>query len=207
MEFQADTSRAGTMRRLTGILAAAAFAAMFGATKASAAEQPAVITYCHGFGCAMKATVRFTSGDMAKLKGIVAAGRGSPKAERTALGKADQWYERRAGAVTGTSGDRVKGTVGDAFDPTQLDCIDESTNTTTLLKLIEGRGWLKHHKVGRVKSRGLLFDMRYPHNTATVIENETGEAWAIDSWIPANGEFPDIMPVAIWVTKGVRGEN
>ena len=69
------------------------------------------------------------------------------------------------------------------------------TNTTTLLKLIESRGWLKHHKVGKTKARGFLLDLRYPHNTATVIENDNGEAWAIDSWIPANAEFPDIMPL------------
>ena len=93
------------------------------------------------------------------------------------------------------------------YNASQLDCIDESKNTTTLLKLIEKRGWLSHHRVGRPKHRGFLLDLRYPHNTATVIEKDSGEAWAIDSWIPANAAFPDIMPLKIWVTKGVRGQN
>ena len=194
------------MRRIVGMIGAVV-ALILGSFAAMAEEPPATIRYCHGYGCKLQPTVTFTSSDMAHLKAIVTAGRASAAAERQALGKADQWYERIAGAATGTSHDGPKGTIGGAFDPSQLDCIDESTNTTTLLKLIESRGWLSHHKVGKPKGRGFLLDLRYPHNTATVIETDTGEAWAIDSWIPANAEFPDIMPLKLWVTKGVRGQD
>jgi hypothetical protein len=171
------------------------------------AETPASLQYCHGFGCKLGTSIHFSAMQMTALRDIVRAGKASPEAERRALGKADQWFERVAGAATGTSGDRPKGAFLDAFDPTQLDCVDESTNTTTLLRLIESRGWLSHHKVGRPKSRGFLVDLRYPHNTATVIERESGEAWAIDSWIPANARFPDIMPLSEWMARGVRGED
>jgi hypothetical protein len=194
------------MRRIVGILGAAS-ALLAASWTAALAEAPATIRYCHGYGCKIRSPVTFSGSDMVRLRGIVTAGRASAAAERQALGKADQWYERVAGAATGTSKDGPKGTIGGAFNPDQLDCIDESTNTTTLLKLIESRGWLKHHKVGKTKARGFLLDLRYPHNTATVIENDNGEAWAIDSWIPANAEFPDIMPVKLWVTKGVRGQD
>ena len=173
----------------------------------AAAEEPAVIRYCHGFGCKLSTTVRFSSVDMTELKSIVRAGRSSAEAEREALGRADQWYERLAGAASGTSTDKAKGGFGEVYDASQLDCIDESRNTTTFLKLIEKRGWLSHHTVGKPKVRGFILDLRYPHNTATVIEKETGEAWVIDSWIPANAEFPDIMPLKIWKKKGVLGRN
>jgi hypothetical protein len=171
------------------------------------AEQPAAVSYCHGYGCKQRTTVRFSAADMSRMKAIVAAGAGTAAAEREALGKADQFYEKIAGAQSGTSNDERKGSFGDAYNGAQLDCIDESTNTTTLLKLIESRGWLKHHKVGRPKARGFLLDLRYPHNTAVVIETASGQAWAIDSWIPANAEFPDIMPLSVWLTKGVRGRD
>jgi len=171
------------------------------------AEQPDSISYCHGYGCKLRTTIHFSGADMQRLKSIVAAGGSSAKAERMALGKADQWYERISGAQSGTSHDEAKGAFSDAYNAAQLDCIDESTNTTTLLKLIEKRGWLKYHKVGRPSARGLLFDLRYPHNTAVVIETDSREAWVIDSWIPANAEFPDIMPLAVWKTKGVRGQD
>jgi hypothetical protein len=199
-----DATIKNSMRRIRFVLGAIVG---LSATSAAAEEEPAAIRYCHGFGCKMNATVRFSSVDMAELKSIVEAGQSSPEAEREALGKADQWYERLAGAASGTSTDKPKGGFSDVYNPSQLDCIDESRNTTTLLKLIETRGWLSHHKVGKPKVRGFLVDLRYPHNTATVIEKESGEAWAIDSWIPANAEFPDIMPLKIWKTKGVLGRN
>jgi hypothetical protein len=188
---------------VAGILALICLSPVEGAL----AEEAGSVSYCHGYGCKLRTTVRFGGADMARLKSIVAGGGRSAEAERNALGKADQWYERIAGAQSGTSQDEAKGAFSDAYNAAQLDCIDESTNTTTLLKLIEGRGWLKYHRVGRPSARGLLFDLRYPHNTAVVIEKDSGEAWAIDSWIPANAEFPDIMPLTVWKTKGVRGQD
>ena len=163
---------------------------------------PARIRYCHGFGCKMRSPVVFSAGDMAQLRRIVATGRSSPAAERAALGRADQWFERKAGAQTGTSKDGAKD-VYTLFTPlSEIDCVDETTNTTTLLKLIETRGWLVHHKAGRPANRGFLIDGRYPHNTATIVQIDTGQAWVVDSWVRANGEPPDIMPLSEWKRRG-----
>ncbi len=172
---------------------------------AVAAEAGATIVYCHGYGCTARSRLNLTPVEMAKLKALVTAGRSNPAAERAALGKAQSWYERVAGGVLGTSNDKPKGDFQGAYDLSQLDCIDESTNTTAFLKLIEGRGWLNQHTVGKPKTRGFLLDGRYPHNTAVVIEKGSKEAWAIDSWIPANGEMPDIKPISVWVKEGRMG--
>lgn len=145
--------------------------------------------------------------DMGKLKSIVVAGKAAADAERAALGKAVSWFERTVGLVVGTANDKPKGDFTGAYDLSQLDCIDESTNTTAFLRLIESRGWLSQHRVGRPKSRGFLFDGRYPHNTAVVIDKASGEAWAIDSWIPANGELPEIKPIRVWLKEGQFGSE
>lgn len=173
----------------------------------SAAESGATIIYCHGYGCTARSRVNLTPAEMAKLRTLVTAGKTSPAAERQALGKAQSWYERTVGAVLGTSKDKPKGDFQGAYDLSQLDCIDESTNTTAFLKLIESRGWLSQHTVGKPRTRGFFLDRRYPHNTAVVIEKGSGEAWAIDSWIPANGEIPDIKPISIWLKEGRMGEG
>ena len=39
---------------------------------------------------------------------------------------------------------------------------------------------------------------RLPHNTAILLENKTGEAYAIDSWFHANGELPEVLPLKEW---------
>jgi hypothetical protein len=197
--------RSGLARRL----AVAALALLFlrAAGPAAAADAPAEVVVCHGYGCLYRTQVHFDARDMARLRSIVVAGRASATAERNALGKAVQWFEVTVGPLAGTSHDKAKGDVLLVPDPGQEDCIDESTNTTTLLKLIESRGWLAYHRVGATKERGFLLDGRYPHNTATVYDKATGKRWAIDSWTHANGVFPDIMPIEVWVKQGVWGRS
>ncbi|MCX5493613.1 hypothetical protein OSH11_02725 [Kaistia dalseonensis] len=191
------------------ILLGVAMIALATAAPVSASAEtiaPAKIRYCHGFGCKMRSPVVFSSGDMVQLKRILAAGRKSPEAERAAISKADQWYERKAGAQTGTSNDGAKD-VYTLFTPlSEIDCVDETENTTTLLQLIDARGWLVHHRAGRPANRGFLIDGRYPHNTATIVEIKSGRAWVVDSWVRANAEPPDIMPLSEWKKRGGRAD-
>ena len=173
---------------------------------AAADTASAVIRYCHGYGCANRSAVRLSAGDMATLRRIVQSGSGSPAAERAAIGRADQWFERVAGAQTGTSGDGAKDVYQLFTPPGEIDCVDEAENTTTLLKLMEKRGWLKHHSVGRIDRRGFLVDGRYPHHTATIRETGSGRVWVVDSWVRANAQPPDIKPLEVWKQEGgLRG--
>jgi hypothetical protein len=192
------------LKRLAlGAFATGAILAL-GALDTASALSPVKIRYCHGYGCRMKSPVTFSAGDLMALKRIMDGGRGSPAAERAAISRASQWYERHAGAQTGTSSDGAKGEFGIYTPLSQLDCIDEMTNTTTLLKLIAREGWLRHHAVGPSASRGLLFDGRYPHNTATVVEKKSGGRWVVDSWVRSNGQPPDIKPLEVWKREGGR---
>ena len=165
---------------------------------------PAKIRYCHGYGCQMRSPVLFSRGDLLQLKRILDGGRASPAAERAAISRADQWYERKAGAATGTSNDGAKDTYV-LFTPlSEIDCVDETENTTTLLRLLDSRGWLRHHKAGRPASRGFLIDGRYPHHTATIVEKASGKRWVVDSWVRANAQPPDIKPLEVWKREGGR---
>ncbi|MGE0232009.1 MAG: hypothetical protein AB7O39_02920 [Flavobacteriaceae bacterium] len=173
---------------------ASAFFASYGVHPPEASR----ITYCHGYGCAFRTRIGFSSGEIGRLASIMSAGRASPAAERSAISRAVQWFEAKAGREAGTSSDKPKlGAMGG--DPTQLDCIDEAANTTSLLILMEKRGLLRHHKVLSPRTRGFVFDFRYPHNAAVIEEKKGGERWAVDSWPRANGEKPDIMKLATWL--------
>jgi hypothetical protein len=60
------------------------------------------------------------------------------------------------------------------------------------------QGYLKHHEVLEPTARGFFLDGRYPHATAVLRENISGEKWAIDSWPRANAEPPVIQLLSVW---------
>lgn len=163
--------------------------------------QGRTVFICHATDCAQRVKVHLGAQDMARLQRILAAGSGSARAERAAISRAVQWFERRVGPIVGSSDDVGGFDFSTVNMPGQMDCIDEATNTTTLLKLAANNRFLKHHRVGRPAARGFFLDGRYPHATAVVIETANGAAWAVDSWIRDNGERPDIMPLDQWMRQ------
>ncbi|WP_417683924.1 hypothetical protein [Roseibium sp.] len=159
------------------------------------------IYVCHGFGCAYKTPVDFSQADMAKLKRILAAGAGSPKEERMAIASAVVWQEKRVAGRVGSGNDVGGFDMQNAGVRGQMDCIDESTNTNSLLLVAERSGYLKHHVVASPVARGFFLDGRYPHATATVREKTTGAVYAIDSWPHSNGKPPVISELSVWMQR------
>ena len=163
------------------------------------------LTVCHGYSCHFKTRLTLGAGDMRQMASILRSGHGSPAAERRAVSRLVQFYERRAAAVVGIR-DRPKSDFGAGRERGQMDCVDESTNTTSILKLAERRGLLKHHKVMRRASRGFFADGRYPHFTA-VLQERSGGKWVVDSWYEPAGGAPDIMLLSEWKKRGVGGQR
>ena len=81
----------------------------------------------------MKTKFRFTPEDVATLRKLMETTRkaDTPFEERRAVAYAIGWIERRVGDVIGTSADRAGMDFAASGDPTQQDCVDESTNTTS----------------------------------------------------------------------------
>ncbi len=78
-----------------------------------------------------------------------------------------------------------------------MDCVDESTNTTTYLWMLWHAGLLRHHEVGAPAWRARFFTIGQ-HRTATIRERASGRVWAVDSWVRDNGERPDVLPLEAW---------
>lgn len=116
--------------------------------------------------------------------------------EREAIAQAIARLERIAGEQTRIGNDGRKNHGRGAG---QADCIDESTNTTTFLRLMREQGLLRHNRVMQKAFRGpLRFDI---HWTAVVQDLQTRERWAIDSWYNANGIPPIVQPLGDWMRK------
>ncbi len=157
---------------------------------------------CHAYGCRMQTPFRFTDGDLVALKTLMTKTRkgDTPAEERRAVAYAIGWMERRVGDVIGTSADRPGMDFTASGDATQQDCVDEATNTTSYLLILERNGLLKHHTVGTPFSKENLLRgvAGWPHWTAVLKETANSQRWAVDSWIYANGENPAIVEVEQW---------
>ena len=129
----------------------------------------------------------------------------SAVAERAAIAQAIALMEQIVGEKTGTAGDRG-GNLSGFGQQGQMDCIDESTNTTTYLKLLQQDGLLGHHVVqDRATRFGLSAGM--PHTTAVIEDVAARRRYAVDSWFFDNGEPPVVMQLDEWKSGWRPDEN
>ncbi len=152
---------------------------------------------CHGYSCRIVTPVRLSAADIAKIAGDLRGGTSGAEAELKAISRAVQTFEKIVGPRIGTGNDLPGMQFGQA-KPDQMDCIDEATNTTSLLMLLSEHGYIQHHVVREPASRGFFLDGRYPHATAVLSVKGSKEKWAVDSWPRANGEPPVVQPLPVW---------
>lgn len=163
----------------------------------------ATVHVCHAYGCQLRTKFTFNEADIAELGAIMAKWRGnadSPEDERRGVAYAIGWIERRVGNVIGTKDDRAGMDFTASGDPTQQDCVDEATNTTSYLTVLANKGLLRHHTVAVpfAKENYLRGIAGWTHWTAVLTETANKQRWAVDSWIYANGENPAIVEAEKW---------
>ena len=160
------------------------------------------VSVCHAYGCRNQTKFTFSQADMAAIKGLMEKNRkaDTPVEERRAVAYAIGWMERRVGDKVGTKDDRPGMDFAASGDPTQQDCVDEATNTTSYLTVLQNEKLLKHHTVGKpfAKENFLRGVAGWTHWTATLEENGSDQRWAVDSWIYANGENPAVVEAEKW---------
>lgn len=157
------------------------------------------VTVCHAHGCQEQETFTFSAADISDLGTImdyVRAG-DTPAGERRAIGYAIAWMERRVGPATGTAHDRAS--LGFLNGSGQLDCVDEATNATSYLMVLQHNGLLRHHFVIRPFSKASFF--KWPHFAAMMQERRSGKVYAVDSGVGPNGSNPAITLASDWYIK------
>lgn len=160
------------------------------------------VTVCHAYTCKMQTKFTFKDADITELKAIFKKVKQDDSAgeERRAVAYAIGWMETRVGKEIGTDKDRPGMDFAASGDPTQQDCVDESTNTTSYMLVLQNNGMLKFHTVGTPFSKDQLWRgvAGWTHWTAVLKETSSGQRWAVDSWIYENGENPAIVEVEKW---------
>ena len=152
---------------------------------------------CRGYGCQYTDDITFSKQNWTTIDNIFSPKSNTPAQERERIKKAIKTFETLVGDQTGTNVD-VAGT----FRETgfyQQDCVDESTNTTVYLNILEQRGHLEFHTIQPPTARLPIINAgRWPHQTAIITEKQNEESYAVDSWFHSNGHEPEIVPLKRW---------
>lgn len=152
---------------------------------------------CHGYGCHQKTLVGLRTREWNSVRTVFATPSKDAAEERAKIGQAIALIEYYVGPLAGTQDDLPKAPlVRSSY--TEQDCIDETVNTTKYLGFLEKDGLLKFHRTGSPVYKGLMVDGVYPHNSASIVEIQSGEIYVVDSYIYENAATPDIRPYDSW---------
>lgn len=156
------------------------------------------LAVCYNFGCKVQGTAILTENDLDLLRGIFEHLK-SAEEERGSIRRAIAMMEQMVGRQL-PSGNDVGGNYKEGMaEIGQMDCIDESTNTTTYLTFLQHQGLLQWHVVEKRAYRApFILDQ---HWAAQIRERQSGQHYVVDSWFNDNGKPPLIQTLEAWLTK------
>lgn len=151
---------------------------------------------CFGGGCAGFKQASLNAAEMQNISLIFDEPSQNAQQERMKIAEAIGLLESIVGTKIGTSDD-LAGTFDNSDVKGQLDCNDEAINSTTYMRLLKQNGLIVFHEIEDIRTRNFFFT-GWPHTTAVIRDNQTGERYAVDSWFYDNGHVATIVPFAMW---------
>lgn len=151
----------------------------------------ATVHVCHAYGCKMRTKFTFTPDDVKELGALMTKTRSAlpddAEQERRAVAYAVGWMETKVGDKVGTKEDRPGMDFAASGDPTQQDCVDEATNTTSYLTVLANAGLIRHHTVGTpfAKENYLRGVAGWTHWTAVLVEKSPSQVATLPETILA----------------------
>ena len=159
---------------------------------------------CFNSSCASTRMVTFSATDMDNVKGQLSFCSGNDLYDRIQRVRIAVWQMEKLAQKyeplllnDREVNDREFGIEG------RMDCVDNSSNTTTYLKILEEMGQLPLWQVEKPSIRK-FYDFNSVHWAAVVKDIKTGEDWAVDSWYRPNGHLPYVIPLDSW-KKEIQG--
>ena len=179
------------------------------------AARAETVRICYNYGCLAEAEAEFDEPQLTRVRALLGTAE-SAEDERERVAVAIGWLLGWAGRQTPIAADRG-GNYADDGVRGRMDCIDHSTTTTRLLRLLEARGWLRFHRVlDPVLRVRFLFDAHYSAQIEELPEVAGDEATAdaaarhvVDSWFRDNGQPAVVLPLPRWLAGegDVGGES
>ena len=179
-------------------------AAVYEGLKINKAPMLDNFTICYGYSCKKIVDSFLDHNEWQQIQSIFSPPAENAEDERNKIRKTVAKLELMIGKKTKTDSDKG-GNFRGFFLGGQMDCIDESNNTTTYLKLLAQYNLLQWHTVEKIHTRGLHV-FQSPHSSAVIKEKKSGQAYVVDSWFYDNGVEPEIVTLKNW-KKGWRPEK
>ena len=176
------------------------------------------VSVCYNYGCLAQSVVEISDERLAEV-GRLLHETTDAEGERAAIARIVGRMLGWAAEQTPIGADRG-GNYADEGVYGRMDCIDHSTTTTRLLRMIEAKGMLRFHHVldPVLRRRFLLFE----HYSALIEERKPGASdcgcdgetepdpsaqFVVDSWFFDNGHPAVVMPLARWKSGESPGES
>jgi len=164
-------------------------------------DNSVTLRLCYNWSCATRETVFFSAKEMAGVKEEMAVCSGDSLHDRLQRLRIGVWQmealaERFQPLLANDTAinDQDQDLVG------RMDCIDNSTNTTTYLNILRDVGQIPDWSISAPEVRDrFLFEL--VHWTAVVTDQKDGRPWSIDAWYRPNGHLPFVMTLADWTQK------
>jgi hypothetical protein len=157
---------------------------------------PDVFSVCFNHSCQIVESHSITRQEWQRFVAPLETPGESAEKERDAVARAIAIMEEIVGPKIGREQDLGRNLRG--FGKAgQMDCVDESTNTTTYLYMLEQAGYLKWHTLVDSSTRYGIF-VGMPHTTAVIEDINTHTHYAVDSWFFDNGMPPAIIKLSAW---------
>jgi hypothetical protein len=157
---------------------------------------PEEFSVCHDLSCHRVSKVSLNQSEWQQIVLLFEPQADSAQTERLQIKQAVALLEQLVGEKTGTAADHAKNVLTGSRQG-QLDCIDEATNTSVYLRMMESEGLLLWHQSAPRTARGPL-NGQAPHNTASIIDKQSLERYAVDAWYFENGQPPAIVLMTDW---------
>lgn len=154
---------------------------------------------CKSFGCDRRSAIQFEADELDQVRQHFSPPATTAKEERLKIATGIGLFEKITGPKLRTFGDQPQNSFSFISRSNQLDCVAESLNTTRYLLILQQMNLLQFHRPGGNVHRG-PFTLNAPHNSATIVQLDTQQAFAVDSWFGANAEPAWVTPVDNWLT-------
>ena len=164
-------------------------------------------TVCHRFGCNERTPLQISQEDWLPIQKILKGKPKSAEQERKDIARAISKMETVILSISGLPSDGPKAHTFEN-DRGQMDCLDETVNTSLALQFFENADLLDYHGVYDPIHRGFFIDGRWPHNSAAIYEKpETKKEsrktpkkiFAVDSYYTGSGGEVYIVPLDEWL--------